>query len=68
MNMDWKHFANWWKLFVAVEIGIVYFFWKLPPGDLIQIGLFQYGLFFPIDVSLIAKSIRGESGSNVQGS
>lgn len=66
-KIEWKHFANWMKLFVGLEVALIFVLGKIifkvtdiSAWDLIQIGLFQYGLFAPVDVSMIVKSIRGE--------
>jgi hypothetical protein len=62
---NWKHFSNWMKLFVGLEVAGVYFIGNIVfhagfvAWDLIQIGLFQYALFAPVDVSLIVNSIKG---------
>ena len=71
--MDWKHFANWWKVFVSIEVAAMYFVGPIfgihySVADLVGIGLFQYGLFFPVDASLIIKSIKGAlPGSEISG-
>ena len=64
--MNWKHFANWWKVFVSLEVAGVYFigpFFQIHYGawDLVTIGLFQYGLFFPVDASLLIGNLKGTS-------
>lgn len=59
MNVDWKGFANWWKLFVALEVAALWFFGNKQPMEAVTIGLFQYGLFFPVDLSILIKNIKG---------
>lgn len=58
--MDWKAFANWLKVFIVIEMTALFFF--LPDRsaiDIASIGLAQYGLFFPVDLSIIIKNIKG---------
>lgn len=60
--MDWKQFANWLKVGIVVEMTVLFF---LLPGrsalEIASIGLAQYGLFFPVDLSIIIKNIKAAS-------
>lgn len=58
--MDWKAFANWLKVAIVIEMTVLFF--ALPDRsalDIASIGLAQYGLFFPVDLSIIIKNIKG---------
>lgn len=59
--MNWKHFANWVKFAIVIEMAIMFIFMPTRAAwDIIQIGLCQYALFFPVDASIIIKNIRGD--------
>ena len=58
--MDWKAFANWLKVAIVIEMTVLFF--ALPDRsalDIASIGIAQYGLFFPVDLSIIIKNIKG---------
>lgn len=60
--MDWKQFANWLKVIIAIEMTVLFF--ALPDRtalEIASIGLAQYGLFFSVDLSIIIKNIKGVS-------
>ena len=62
MEMNWKQFANWLKVVIALEMTVLFF---VLPGrtalEIASIGLAQYGLFFSVDLSIIIKNIKGVS-------
>lgn len=67
-TFDWKQFANFWKIFVAVEVSLMYilgpfFGHPFPILDLVGIGIFQYALFSPIDASILIANLRGSPAS-----
>jgi hypothetical protein len=69
---NWKHFANWVKFLVGLEVALIFFVGNIVfqahfvAWDIIQIGLFQYALFSPIDVSMIVNSIKGNPAPKEQ--
>lgn len=55
-----KHLANFAKVAVAVEMGVM--FWLLPERsamDVLILCLGQYSVFTPVDASMLIKNIRG---------
>lgn len=57
--MDWKQFVNWYKAALVIEATVLYFTSDRSVADLAGLVVLQYGLFFPVDASLIIKNIKG---------
>jgi len=63
--LDWKQFANWYKVALVIEATVLYFTSERQITDLVSLILLQYGLFFPVDLSIIIKNIKGISSKEV---
>lgn len=57
---SWKEFANWFKVFIGIEMLVLYVvLFDRAVWDIVIICAAQYAVFLPIDASVFVKAIRG---------